>query len=129
MNYCLYWIFLTHNILLKCKQTTVVNCGPKPDNATNCKVKHCLFNLKNDPCEYNDVSSQYPEIYQQMKNKLEDYKRRMVPSRKQPADKMADPRLHDDVWKPWRELSSNAHLIRFNLYILSLVLITIQRGQ
>ena len=86
------------------KATSVVNCGQKPDKTTHCLRAHCLFNLHSDPCEYNDVSSQYPEIYQQMKNKLEDYKKGMVPSRKQPGDKMADPKLHGGVWGPWKEL-------------------------
>ena len=86
------------------KAIPVVNCGPKPDETTHCIGKHCLFNLHNDPCEYNDVSSQYPEIYQQMKNKLEDYKKGMVPSRKQPGDKMADPKMNGGFWGPWKEL-------------------------
>ena len=87
------------------KATSVVDCGPKPDKTTHCNKIHCLFNLHNDPCEYNDVSSQYPEIYQQMKNKLEDYKKGMVPSRKLDGDKMADPKLHGDVWTSWKKLT------------------------
>ncbi|XP_066922222.1 arylsulfatase B-like [Clytia hemisphaerica] len=86
------------------KATSPVNCGSKPEKVTHCIETHCLFNLQNDPCEYNDVSSQYPEIYQQMKNKLEDYKKGMVQSRKQPGDKMSDPQLNGGFWGPWKEL-------------------------
>ncbi|XP_066922227.1 arylsulfatase B-like isoform X2 [Clytia hemisphaerica] len=86
------------------KATTVVDCGPKPDKMTHCNETHCLFNLQSDPCEYNDVSSQYPEIYQQMKNKLEDYKKGMVPPVNQPGDKNCDPDLFGGVWTPWIEL-------------------------
>ncbi|XP_066922224.1 arylsulfatase B-like [Clytia hemisphaerica] len=86
------------------KAKTVIKCGHKPDKTTHCNETHCLFNLHNDPCEYNDVSSQYPEIYQQMKKKLEDYKKGMVPNRNKPGDKMADPKLHSGVWGPWIKL-------------------------
>uniref|UniRef100_A0A7M5VG10 Sulfatase N-terminal domain-containing protein n=1 Tax=Clytia hemisphaerica TaxID=252671 RepID=A0A7M5VG10_9CNID len=94
------------------KATSVVDCGLKPDKTTHCNETHCLFNLQSDPCEYNDVSSQYPEIYQQMKNKLENYKKGMVQSRKKPGDKTADPRLHGGVWMPWKDITSDARSFR-----------------
>ena len=87
------------------KASSVVNCGPKSDKTTHCNEKHCLFNLYNDPCEYNDVSSQHPEIYQRMKTKLGDYKKGMVPNVNKPGDKMADPKLHGGVWSPWIKLN------------------------
>ena len=40
-----------------------VECGPKPANAsTNCvpNKKPCLYNVKMDPCEYNNIADQNP---------------------------------------------------------------------
>ena len=86
------------------KASSVVNCGPKPDKTRLCNEKHCLFNLHNDPCEYIDVSSQYPEVFQQMKNKLEDYKKGMVPPANKPGDENCNPDFFGGVWTPWIEL-------------------------
>ena len=44
-------------------------------NITNCKSNtkygYCLFNLKEDPCEVNDLSVMHPEILQQLKSRLD----------------------------------------------------------
>jgi len=62
-----------------------------------------LFDIESDPCEYNDLSDLYVDKHQMMKLQLEEYKLGMVPSRKQPGDKMADPKLHGGVWMPWKD--------------------------
>ena len=58
-----------------------------------------------------------------MQNKLEDYKKGIVPSRKQPGDKMADPRLHDSVWMPWKELASGAESLKLAFVTVILLIL------
>ncbi|XP_070575005.1 arylsulfatase J-like [Ptychodera flava] len=44
-------------------RTAIVECGHKPTNtSTNCKPTKspCLYNIKNDPCEYNNIADTYP---------------------------------------------------------------------
>ena len=42
--------------------------GPPPkENTDVCEHDWCLFNLKNDPCEYNNVILKFPNIVQKLK--------------------------------------------------------------
>lgn len=88
------------------KSYSVVDCGEKPSTINHCNKKHCLFNLITDPCEYDDVSEKYPVLLETMKAKLEQYREGMVPSRKLPGDKSANPKYHCGVWMPWKGSNS-----------------------
>ncbi|ETO10084.1 hypothetical protein RFI_27294 [Reticulomyxa filosa] len=66
--------------------------------------KGCLFDIINDPCEYKDLSLEYPDIYDFMLQRLILYNRSMVtplfllyPS--QPDQ--ANPALFGNFWSPW----------------------------
>ena len=78
-------------------------------NITNCKSDtkygYCLFNLKENPCEINDLSEIYPEVLQKLKSKLDYYRITMVPPRLNVMDDpSSNPKLHNVVWKPWINL-------------------------
>ena len=82
-----------------------IYCSPPPSTIRSCDGSTgnlCLFNLKNDPCEYHDLSASNPHIYQFMLNRLKFYNESMVPSRRNTyRDPLADPKLHNGVWEPW----------------------------
>lgn len=81
-----------------------VKCGEIPKNVTHCTNEHgyCLFNVKNDPCEFNDLSKENPEVLEEMLFKLEAYKASMVPARNNlTVDPLSDPKLHNGAWMPW----------------------------
>ncbi|XP_057307731.1 arylsulfatase B-like isoform X1 [Hydractinia symbiolongicarpus] len=81
-----------------------VQCGKAPVNVTHCTRKHgyCLFNIKEDPCEYHDLSKEYPDIFKQMLARLDEYRMTMVPPRNnKTVDPLSNPKLHNGVWKPW----------------------------
>ena len=43
----------------------MIDCGEKPANiSTTCfkAPNFCLFNIAEDPCEYNDLSDKHPDI-------------------------------------------------------------------
>ncbi|XP_077994252.1 arylsulfatase J-like [Glandiceps talaboti] len=83
---------------------SVVHCGVKPSNAsTNCQPAKtpCLFNIKNDPCEYNNVADKYPEILKDLLLRLDQYNMTAVPPWFPPNDPQANPNLHGGVWSPW----------------------------
>ena len=86
------------------KAYSTVNCGSKPENITHCLHKHCLFDLSIDPCEYQDLSDTFPEILNQMMSRLKFYRGTMVPTRRKPGDKNADPNLHGGAWMPWKAI-------------------------
>ena len=83
------------------KRTSMIRCGKKPAEAPDC-TNGCLFNMRQDPCEYKDLSQVNTEIFEELKTKLENYKKEMIPPRyKHDEDPNANPRNHGGVWSPW----------------------------
>ena len=80
-----------------------VNCGGvKPNPSRNCKGRHCLFNLADDPCEYNDLSLTCRAQLKKLKRRLDYYRGTMVASVVEDADPNANPALNaDNAWIPW----------------------------
>ena len=69
--------------------TNIMNCK------SNAKYEYCLFNLKEDPCEMNDLSEMHPEMLQQLKSKLDYYKTTMVlPLINTTDDPLSNPKLY-----------------------------------
>ncbi|XP_070561320.1 arylsulfatase J-like [Ptychodera flava] len=85
----------------------VIHCGPVPSEAhTNCQTtKPCLYNIKDDPCEYYNLADKYPDILQMLLNKLDMYNSTALKPWVEPADPRADPKLHNYTWMPWVELT------------------------
>ena len=98
------------NFSSKSLEDLTVKCNAEipTTNITNCKsnMKYgCLFNLKEDLCEINDLSAMHPEILQQLKSRL-DYYRTAIgsPHINITVDLLSNPRLHNGVWEPWINL-------------------------
>lgn len=86
-----------------------VKCGPIPGKVRHCgrgrggRYKPCLFNLKDDPCEYRDLSVEFPIIYEIMLRRLDEYRRKMAKPRMVTyRDPKADPKRWNGVWTPWK---------------------------
>ena len=65
------------------EENDIIGCGKLKDNDINsisCKNTDvgCLFDLSLDPCEYNDVSSEFPEIVGYLKQRLMYYYRQQI---------------------------------------------------
>lgn len=83
---------------------SVIECGEKPQNVSKCykAPNFCLFNIKDDPCEYHDLSEKHPDILASLVEKLNGYRGSMVPPRNNyTADPLANPKLYNGVWQPW----------------------------
>lgn len=61
----------------------------------------CLFNIKNDPCEFIDLSENEPNLRIQFENKLSSYAELIVPQQKYIDDLDYDPANYDHYWMPW----------------------------
>ncbi|ESO91397.1 hypothetical protein LOTGIDRAFT_105309 [Lottia gigantea] len=61
-----------------------------------------LFNIKDDPNEYNDVSKEQPEIVQKLTAKISEYRKSMVPALYPKSDPEANTvaRRNGGVWTP-----------------------------
>ena len=79
-----------------------VNCGVKPNPTSSCNGKYCLFNLADDPCEYNDLSRTSRGQLRKLKKRLQFYRNTMVPSVEEDPDTNANPAFNgDNAWVPW----------------------------
>ncbi|KAK3734802.1 hypothetical protein RRG08_063648 [Elysia crispata] len=61
-----------------------------------------LFNIKDDPEEYHDISDQQPEMVERLLHMLVAFNDTAVPVRFPPTkDPKSNPALHGGVWGPW----------------------------
>ncbi|XP_006819265.2 arylsulfatase B-like [Saccoglossus kowalevskii] len=67
---------------------------PPPPNVT------WLFNIKDDPEERNDIAELYPEIVQELSNRLDEYREDLVPPVNLVFDPAGDAANFGGVWSP-----------------------------
>ena len=60
-----------------------------------------LFDIVNDPYEITDVSDLYPDVVQQLLQRLADYNATAVPCRFPEGDVNSNPALHGGAFVPW----------------------------
>ncbi|KAK8785135.1 hypothetical protein V5799_008499 [Amblyomma americanum] len=83
---------------------TPIDCGSRdPEKTCRPTVAPCLFDLAKDPCEYNDVAPEHPELVKSLLAKLGRYEAAATPPANLPHDPLSDPGLYNNVWIPWRE--------------------------
>ena len=61
----------------------------------------CLFNVKDDPCEQNNLVFHYPDVIRTMERTLEMYQATAIPPGNKPIDPRADPKFFDYTWTNW----------------------------
>lgn len=85
------------------RKNNIQQCGKPGTTPCNPFAGPCLFNLKQDPCEYNNVASQYPLIVEKLWEKIEYYASLMYEPRNRPADPNCDPRFWNFTWTYWQD--------------------------
>lgn len=88
----------------------VVQCGNRPANSIECNSQKspCLYNIRSDPCEYNNVAPTMQSKVDELMKRLQDYRATAVQPRNKPTDPQSNPKLHGGVWSPWRNLTLNS---------------------
>ena len=69
-----------------------------------------VFSIDVDPTETNNLFAHYPAIVEIFLKKLADYDKNSYPTFYPPRDPMADPKLHNGTWGPWKAQGSSEHL-------------------
>ena len=100
------------NPTIKCWEETESD-HPTIDMDTGCSYNEdfCLFNIKVDPCEFNDVKNDEPDIFEKLKQILVDFQGAAAPPKFDmfPEDyDAADPVQFDGVWSPWMGLDDDS---------------------
>ncbi|XP_075535413.1 arylsulfatase B-like isoform X2 [Dermacentor variabilis] len=83
-----------------------LDCGSRNVEVhTHCdsEAAPCLFDLVEDPCEYNNVADEMPEVVQRLLSRLDHYEETAVPPGNQEPDELANPALHSNVWVSWQD--------------------------
>lgn len=85
------------------RRTATVNCGP--ENKTNFVGGHppYLFDIRNDPCELNNLAQTRPKLVQVLKQKLDYYAAIQAEPLNQPEDPRSYPEYHNGLWVPWED--------------------------
>jgi hypothetical protein len=88
----------------KVKFFSKINCRyVGKNNPCNLLKAPCLYDIINDPCELNDLSSTLPRLFNDFKNRLDYIERNVVPSRRKPSDPRSDPINFNYTWHWWQE--------------------------
>ncbi|XP_022694796.1 arylsulfatase B-like isoform X2 [Varroa jacobsoni] len=74
-------------------------------NGTYCNGANrpCLYNLREDPCEQNDVFDEHPDIVKAITTKIRCYAKTMRPIENRPNTNAADPANFNFIWMPWED--------------------------
>lgn len=78
----------------------------------------CLFDIYHDPCETTNIvdNPENKDIFENLKMKLSDFYRQIVPQTNRPIDPRSDPKKFNNTWWTWLDEqpkdSSGAFFIR-----------------
>ncbi|XP_067935377.1 arylsulfatase B-like [Watersipora subatra] len=83
-----------------------IKCGVQDLSLPDCTeaTSPCLYNIAQDPCEFNNIASKHPTIVGSMVGRLMEIARKSQAPRNCPVDKWSAPTYHGDVWVPWIKL-------------------------
>ncbi|GFG35010.1 hypothetical protein Cfor_01113 [Coptotermes formosanus] len=68
-------------------------------------IAPCLFNIRNDPCEQNNLADMYPETLQLLEVSINEINATAVPPSNLAWDPRADPRFWDHTWTNFGDYS------------------------
>lgn len=67
--------------------------------------EYCLFNVEEDPCEFNNRANELPEKVEELKNVLRKYRMSAVPIRNKPKESKGLPIHWNYTWTNWVDLN------------------------
>lgn len=97
---------------------------PDPNARYECFNSHCLFDIQQDPCEYQNIANRNQEALGMAIDMLEQFKKEMIMQNYPQIDPKADPRFFDGYWDTWMEKSSGSILFRGTLHYSITIIFT-----
>lgn len=83
--------------------------NPDPNNANyECFDDYCLFDILQDPCEYQNVAAQNQQVLNMTVEVLGQYRREMVKQYYPKVDLNSNPQYFGGYWDTWMEKSGTA---------------------
>lgn len=106
-----------HGGMQQLRKEATVNCDYKVFNPKRCNPfdgpnQVCLYDIKRDPCEMNNLASLYPSVANYLFRALIQYRDTMVPQpfRESQPD-LADPINFNGTWSPWISFEGRPYVV------------------
>lgn len=96
---------LTPRIIKNMRSKVEIHEAPGP-RINSCRTQ-CLYNIKEDPSEKNDVKDEYPEIYEYLAGWISRERLRLKPSLNKTPDPKGIPENCNNLWYTWEEPMDN----------------------
>ncbi|CAG9859294.1 unnamed protein product [Phyllotreta striolata] len=87
--------------ILDMRPKATINCSISDFlQGDNCNLleENCLFNIEEDPCEFNNMAKSYPAIVARLLQKLDSYNQTAIPPGNLPLDPRGNPKYWNYVW-------------------------------
>lgn len=103
------------------REQATVRCNYPVFNRKRCNPAEspnniCLYDIKNDPCELNNLTPYYPNVARYLFKTLVLHKQTLVPqSNRATEPRLANPQLFNGTWSPWYDLSGIPYFTLNNL--------------
>ncbi|KAK0093577.1 hypothetical protein PV326_013202 [Microctonus aethiopoides] len=99
---------ITSQSIEKLRDELWIDCGIRNSTLTQCQPlkRPCLFNILQDPCEYNNLAELYPDVLNNLKNELNKWNATAITPRKLKADARANPEFWDHTWNNFGDYPS-----------------------
>lgn len=95
---------LRNEATVRCPDVPRRNCDPR--SAPNGPGEVCLYDLRTDPCERNNLTPLFPNVARYLFKALVIHRRRLVPQLNRPREiELANPGFFNGTWSPWYDLS------------------------
>lgn len=93
---------VTQNLYERRSDAEVI-CGDKPPEANPCLPLKgaCLFDIDNDPCEYDNLAEKLPQVVEELLELLSWYNSTSVPPLNAPIDPMSNPKYWNYTYTNW----------------------------
>ena len=89
--------------VLRLRNTASVSCGAQSNTTCVGPKTLCLFNVKQDPCELDNLSDKYPLQVSALQELLERYNSTVVPALNKEADPRSNPKYWNYTWTNWMD--------------------------
>lgn len=82
-------------------QTQIKCANHKIGKPCNPLEQPCLFHVKSDPCEENNLAGRFSQKLIRMQERVREFQESAMPPRNVPGDPKSNPELWNDVWTSW----------------------------
>lgn len=95
------------SLITRLRSQASVKCGITQGTQCNPLQKVCLFNLTNDPCEYNNIADRFPDTVKDLQERFNNEMKKLIPSRRKLSDPACNPKNFNFNWNWWQLDSYN----------------------